>query len=184
MIKFYPWGAVSLALVVCIGGGAIYFFAQEKSTQNKATIEITDFYSCIEAGNPAMESYPAQCRTVDGRLFVQEVGNELEKANIIRVGSPRPGKIISSPLEIQGEARGYWYFEGNFPIRLLDEQGKEIATAIGKAQTDWTTEELVLFFATLEFEKPKGEKGTLIFQKDNPSGLPENDDELTMPIRF
>jgi len=82
MIKFYPWGAVSLVLVAVIGGGAIYFFTQEESTLKKPTIEITDFYSCIEAGNPAMESYPAQCRTADGRLFVQEVGNELEKANI------------------------------------------------------------------------------------------------------
>ena len=34
---------------------------------------ITNFESCANAGNPVMESYPRQCRTEDGRLFVEEV---------------------------------------------------------------------------------------------------------------
>jgi len=34
--------------------------------------QITNFQSCIEAGYPVMESYPRQCRTLGGRLFVKE----------------------------------------------------------------------------------------------------------------
>jgi len=34
---------------------------------------ITTFEECAAAGNPVMESYPEQCRTPDGRLFVHEV---------------------------------------------------------------------------------------------------------------
>jgi len=36
---------------------------------------INNFEECIAAGNPAMESYPRQCRTVDGQHFV-EIINE------------------------------------------------------------------------------------------------------------
>ena len=34
---------------------------------------ITNFEECAAAGNPVMESYPRQCRTTDGRLFVEEI---------------------------------------------------------------------------------------------------------------
>ena len=34
---------------------------------------ITNFEECIAAGNPAMESYPRQCRTGDGLHFVEEI---------------------------------------------------------------------------------------------------------------
>lgn len=32
---------------------------------------IRNFEQCAAAGNPVMESYPEQCRTPDGRLFVK-----------------------------------------------------------------------------------------------------------------
>ena len=35
--------------------------------------EISSFEECIAAGNPAMESHPRQCRTVDGKHFVEEI---------------------------------------------------------------------------------------------------------------
>ncbi|MCB9362618.1 hypothetical protein H6504_04230 [Candidatus Woesearchaeota archaeon] len=35
--------------------------------------EITNFEECVAAGNPVMESYPEQCRTEDGKLFVREI---------------------------------------------------------------------------------------------------------------
>ena len=35
--------------------------------------EINSFDECIKAGNPVMESYPRQCRTSDGELFVEDM---------------------------------------------------------------------------------------------------------------
>ena len=35
--------------------------------------EISDFEECIAAGNPAMESHPRQCRTEDGKHFVEVI---------------------------------------------------------------------------------------------------------------
>lgn len=35
--------------------------------------EVTNFEECVAAGNAVMESYPRQCRSADGALFVEEV---------------------------------------------------------------------------------------------------------------
>jgi hypothetical protein len=35
--------------------------------------QINSFEQCIAAGNPAMESHPRQCRTVDGNHFVEQI---------------------------------------------------------------------------------------------------------------
>lgn len=32
---------------------------------------INSFEECVSAGNPVMESHPRQCRTVDGKHFVE-----------------------------------------------------------------------------------------------------------------
>ncbi|PJE50490.1 MAG: hypothetical protein COV29_03725 [Candidatus Yanofskybacteria bacterium CG10_big_fil_rev_8_21_14_0_10_36_16] len=145
---------------------------------------IRNFEECAAAGYPIMESHPRQCREPGGKTFVEDIGNELEKIDIIRVDSPRPNSYISSPLTITGQARGIWFFEASFPIRLLDENNREIAVAIAQAQSDWMTKEFVPFKATLNFNAPATNKGILVFEKDNPSGLPEYEDKLIMPILF
>ena len=117
-------------------------------------------------------------------VAAEDIGNELEKADLIRVTSLRSNQLISSPLLLEGEARGNWFFEASFPVRLFDGNGKEIAIAIAQAQGEWMTEEFVPFQATLEFTIPDTDTGTLIFEKDNPSGLPEHADALRMPVVF
>jgi len=148
-------------------------------------ISIDSFEECIAAGYPALEIYPRQCITPDGKSFTEYIGNELEKIELIRVDYPRPNQEIESPLIIEGEARGFWFFEGDFPVVLTDWDGLIIAEAIAQAEGEWMTEDFVQFEARLEFEKPEySNKGTLILQKDNPSGLPENDDALEIPVIF
>lgn len=34
---------------------------------------VTNFEECVAAGNAVMESYPRQCRSKDGRLFIEEI---------------------------------------------------------------------------------------------------------------
>ena len=36
-------------------------------------VRVNSFEDCAAAGNPVMESYPRQCRTEDGRHFVEEI---------------------------------------------------------------------------------------------------------------
>lgn len=145
---------------------------------------ISNFEDCVAAGYYVSKSYPRQCKTPDDKTFVENISNELEKIDLIRIDSPRPNAQINSPLEIIGEARGYWFFEGDFPIRLLDENDQELGTAVAQALSEWMTEDFVLFEATLDFQAPATNRGVLILEKDNPSGIPENADELRVPVRF
>ena len=103
---------------------------------------------------------------------------------LIRVTSPKANIVVTSPLMVSGEARGYWFFEASFPVKLLDGGGKEIAVKPVQAQGEWMTEEFVSFAGSLEFTVPLSATGTIVFQKDNPSGLSEHDDEFRIPIRF
>ena len=104
-------------------------------------------------------------------------------SNIV-VAVPQPGDAVTSPLVVSGEARGTWYFEASFPVHLIDANGRELAAVPAQAQGDWMTTEFVPFSATLSFETPTTETGTLIFKKDNPSGLPEHDAEVRVPVQF
>ena len=155
-----------------------------KSKQGKDVNVIDNFWTCMEAGYPVMESYPRQCRIPQGELFVEDIGNEIEKSDLIIINSPRPNQVVSSPLLIEGRARGFWFFEGDFPVYLLDKNNNRLGVAIAQAQGEWMTEEFVPFEAKLEFSKPETNWGTLILKKDNPSDLSENDDELQVPIIF
>lgn len=150
----------------------------------KPAIVVTSFDDCQAAGYPVLESYPAQCKTPDGKTYVQDIGNEIEKMDLITISSPRPGTLVTSPLQITGQARGYWFFEASFPVKLLDAQGNELATGVVTAEGEWMTEEFVPFKAELTFSKPAVSTGTLLLMKDNPSGLPENDDSLRVPVKF
>jgi spore germination protein GerM len=53
-----------------------------------------------------------------------------------------------------------------------------------QAQGDWMTTNFVPFSSTLTFSTPTTPTGILVLQKDNPSGLPENDAEIRIPVRF
>ena len=151
-----------------------------KNIKNK----INNFFDCVAAGNAVMESYPAQC-SADGETFVEDIGNELEKVDLIRIDSPRPNQIIKSPLFIDGQAVGSWFFEGSFPVILVDWDGLIIAEGVAMTESEWMTDNFVPFKATLEFDKPiLKNNGALILRKDNPSDLPENDDALEIPIFF
>lgn len=112
----------------------------------------------------------------------EKIIKQEDKTDIIKIFKPSPNSVVQSPLLIEGEARGFWFFEALFPIRLVDENNKEIAVAIAQAQSDWMTKDFVPFRAVIEFEPPAAEKGFLVFQKDNPSDLSENDDEVRVPV--
>jgi len=146
-------------------------------------VAVTDFETCAAAGNQVMESYPRRCRH-NGQEYAENIGNELEKSDLIRVFSPRPGEMVDGPLKISGEARGSWFFEGSFPVELFDVDGNKIGSSVASAPGEWMTEDFVSFEATLSFSSTPMEKGVLVLKKDNPSGLPENDDALFIPVRF
>ena len=168
---------VIVGVVVLIVAIFLYWYG------NRAP-EVTNFTECAEAGFPVMESYPRQCRTPNDKTFREDIGNELEKDDLVRISEPRPNATITSPVIVKGMARGNWFFEASFPIRMIDGNGETIGQGIAEARAPWMTTEFVPFEAKLQFTAPATPVGILLLDKDNPSGLPENDDVLQIPVRF
>jgi spore germination protein GerM len=105
-------------------------------------------------------------------------------ATEIQIDTPESNTVITSPLVISGQAKGTWFFEGSFPIKLIGENGKVIAQGIASAQSEWMTDNLVPFKAQLKYSAGTSTIGMLVFTNDNPSGLPENEKEFGVPVRF
>ncbi len=101
---------------------------------------------------------------------------------LIRVEDPAPNLDIQSPYEVRGEAVGYWYNEGAFPVRLYDASDNLLAEGVAEAQGEWMTEEMVPFSVSLTFDAPDDERGELVLERANPSGLPGNDRSYTLPV--
>lgn len=107
------------------------------------------------------------------------------KENLIRVEEPLPLAIVKNGFFIKGQAKGNWYFEASFPVRLVDEKGNAVVSSHLEAIGEWMSEDFVAFEKELFFEsEPQSKYGLLILEKDNPSGLAEHGDQIEIPIRF
>jgi len=186
--------AISLSVLGCGDGGS----STSNTTGTGVTSggEINSFEECAARGYPVMESYPARC-VANGKEFVQAVDDpsklqpptvsttaaEFEElAATLRLRQPHSGDVVQSPLIIEGEAGG-WYFEGEFPVKLLDSGGSVIARGNARAQGDWMTATLVPFKVTLSFTAPAGATGTLVLAqsvpRDGVTGM-----TAQIPVRF
>lgn len=61
---------IGLVIVLTLIAGLLLSLSNIAKQQRMYSI--TTFRECADAGYPIMESYPEQCRTPDGRLFVNE----------------------------------------------------------------------------------------------------------------
>ncbi len=101
------------------------------------------------------------------------------------VTSPLPNVLVSSPLAISGTVTGGgWFFEAVFPVKVLDGDGTILGQGQAQAQSDRMTTGTVPFAVSIPFTTPKYATGTIVFAKDNPSGLPTNAEEFSVPVRF
>ncbi|NMB92236.1 MAG: hypothetical protein GYA31_01245 [Parcubacteria group bacterium] len=107
-----------------------------------------------------------------------------DKERTILIFEPQIEQSLISPLKILGQAKGSWYFEGQFKAELYDEQGSLLGTTPLRAQGDWATEDFVPFEGELVFSTPTSTNGLLRFLSDNPSGLPENQKIVDLPVKF
>ena len=148
------WWSIIVVLLVIILVLAVILFATPKTAQAPTTATST------AATSTAPE--PLHTRVV--------------------VNSPAPGATVGKSFTVTGEAPGNWYFEAVFPIQVRDKDNNKIGQTQGQAQSDWMTEAQVPFTATVTLDTPYSGPATLVLLKDNPSGLPQNDDSLEVPI--
>jgi len=103
--------------------------------------------------------------------------------------SLQPGTVLTlntteKEVELSGLVMGSMAFEGDFPVYIKDADGNVVASAIAFVP-NWMTIEKVPFTVQFSFEKAVSlEKGVIVFQKDNVSGLPEHDMVISYPIRL
>jgi spore germination protein GerM len=145
----------------------------------------------IKHGNPSVEKPVIPCSLVVNQSINESVNQNIstnqaveDKNAKIIIDNPKINDLIFNPLEISGRARGAWYFEASFPIKLLDKNKKVIATAIGQVESNWMTEDFVPFKAEMNFISDRDQDGTLAFMNDNPSGLQENQELVEIPVRI
>jgi hypothetical protein len=98
------------------------------------------------------------------------------------VTKPGTNQTINSPLIVEGQARGNWFFEASFPIELVDNQGKILGQSFVQAQSDWMTTDFVAFKGELNYQVATATTGKLVLKNDNPSGLAENDKKIEIPV--
>ncbi len=178
---------VFVLIVLAAGGVIIWLNPQnpaDPTVDNTEVKEAGTFDECVKEGNPVRESYPPVCVTKSGKTLTQNIGNELELQDKIKITTPRPVQIVKSPLEIKGNARGTWFFEGQFTATLFDDKGNPIGTGLMTTTGEWMTEEFVPFEGEITFEDSETDKGKLILEKNNPSDLPESAEQLIIPVRF
>lgn len=105
----------------------------------------------------------------------------------VGVTAPQPGALITSPVTVVGTVTGGgWLFEGSFPVKILDGDGTTIGGGSAATVTsgEWTSTGTVSFTAIVQFTVPRFATGTIVLSKDNPSGMPQKDMSLSIPVRF
>jgi hypothetical protein len=103
-------------------------------------------------------------------------------ADLVTVELPTPGAVTGKEFGIIGSARGYWFFEGSFPLEVLDKDGNILTTGIATALGEWMTEDFVKFVSEVKVPETYIGPATVVLRKDNPSGLPENEASISFPI--
>ena len=100
----------------------------------------------------------------------------------VKIVSPLPGARVAKTFTVTGQARGTWYFEASFPVMVRDMNDVVLASTFAQAQGEWMTPEFVPFTSSVSVTGAYSGPATLVLLKDNPSGLPENDDSVSIPI--
>ncbi len=112
--------AVLMAIFVVVAIICLNFWFAKKEA-NAPTREIASFEECAAAGNPIMESYPAQCRTSEGKTFFQEIKkNALEE--LAKVFGEKYGKS-SSEFRIDLTNDRETHFRGKYWL-VSDKEGE------------------------------------------------------------
>lgn len=108
-----------------------------------------------------------------------------EEHAFVTLNTPRPGDVISPPIQIAGQAPQNWFFEGQLFAKIETDNGTVIGQGPLKTEGDWTTEKVLNFRGELKFSVPTGvQTGKLVIENDNPSGLPENQKRYEIQVRF
>lgn len=168
-MKRAPLIVIIVLSVLVVGLGtllAIQLIVKPSDGQNPAEPDVT----------PQAEPTPVTTPTPTGD-FTSEGGTTITIDDW-------SGAPVTSPFTFSGEVPGTWASGGSFSVLLTDLNGNVLDQANAPLEGDWMTEDPVPFTVTLSFDQPGDSRGFLVLVKENPSGLPEKDDSLSIPVTF
>jgi hypothetical protein len=165
---------------ICIAVLAIWMFVLNKDTsQQVQPVGELGSTDTVDSIDNQVGTFPND--TAD------DVAEDASTHELIEVTAPQPGVTVGSPIELSGQARGTWFFEATAPVTVTNWDGLILGEGYIEAQGDWMTEEFVPFVGEITYQQQPqsySATGTLIFQKANPSGLPEHADAFEMQIQL
>jgi hypothetical protein len=175
-----------LVAIILLGAVALFLMYGEQAQKADIPMDIActmDAMICPDGS--AVGRIAPDCRFAE--CPVMPVQEEDFANSMIILDTPTEGSIVQSPITLTGKARGNWFFEASFPITIVNWDGLIIGEGYATAQNDWMTTEFVPFMATVNYlidPSTPYNRGAIILKKDNPSGLPENDAAIEVPILF
>jgi hypothetical protein len=117
-------------------------------------------------------------------LKSEELGREIDQSSVkamyqnperiiqaVRLDGLKANDVIDSPIVIQGEVSGKWFFEGVINVKVLDGAGIVLGRGPLNAEGDWMVEKNVRFSGPLPFMDSKTKRGCIVIEADDPSGL-------------
>ncbi len=107
---------------------------------------------------------------------------EVTRDKVDALGTER---ALVGKMDAVGVIKGGYFFEGNIVVNILDKDKKLLRAGHGEATTDWMTSGPVSFKATIDasgLPGAYGGPGYIEIRNDNPSGLPENDKSILIPV--
>jgi hypothetical protein len=155
-----------------------WYLIKDRKEANTNIIENANILNDATKGNDTSDDNEVVDSSTD-----KENETNFENDSGLTINQPQENQRVDSPINIEGEATGSWYFEANFGIKLVDrESGDLIAQSYVTALDNWMTEDSVPFNSTLEYELSEETEALLVLESANPSGLAENQMTYTVPL--
>lgn len=105
-------------------------------------------------------------------------------SGLIYASVPQAGTEVNKEVTVLGMAKGPWFFEGSFPVSVVDAEGKVVGEGVAEAQGEWMTEGYVPYKATIQIKGvPQTKDGAIVLVREDPSGE-KNESFLTIPVKF
>ncbi|EKE05712.1 MAG: hypothetical protein ACD_19C00182G0040 [uncultured bacterium] len=101
----------------------------------------------------------------------------------LTINNLNDGDIITSPLEIIGNIDRNWTWEATFSIEIIDSNEKSLNTVPVSVIFNDEQSQTGSFSVLIPFTT-KTDNGFVVIHADNPSGLPQNDKSIKIPVKF
>lgn len=170
-----------LFVFLLAGGGVAFYFTKIANTGLKIPAPSVDAKKDQENTSGNNDSTTGSENTGETASSTVPVSDLIDQ---IRVTSVSGNQEVSSPVVIQGQARGNWFFEEKFLVQVTDEAGKVLGRTNAQAKGDVTPEEFIPFIATVDFPTPSGVTGYIVLQKMTALGTVETGMSLKVPVYF